>query len=72
MEEKPSEDIKKLVVARLQRMPPNYKLAIGGGKIYTREDIIACVNKDTVFGKRIVKMQLDYLRSFKRKVEAHE
>jgi len=68
-----SGEVKKLVIERLRRMPPNYKLLVGSsGKSYSREDLISCVEKENEFGNRIMRMQMNYLRSFKHKVEAHE
>lgn len=71
-EEEVSGEVKKLVIERLKRMPPNYRILVGSsGKTYGREDMISSVEKEDELGMRIVRMQLNYLRSFKRKVEAH-
>ncbi len=60
--------IKELVIARLRRMPLNYKFAIRGESL-SRAELISCVNKRTEIGERIIKMHLNYLRSFKKNVE---
>ncbi len=63
------EEIKKLVIARLKRMPPNYKFAIGTSGVFSREEIISCVEEGNKIGERIIKMHLNYIRSFKKNVE---
>jgi len=61
-----SEDIKKLVIMRLQSMPPNLKLSIGKYGTFTKEELIERVQKEDEVGKLIIEMQLKYLRSFKK------
>jgi len=60
-----NEDIKKLVMIRLQSMPPNLKLS-GKYGTFTREELIERVQKEDEVGKFIIEMQLKYLRSFKK------
>lgn len=60
-----SEDIKKLVITRLQLMPPNLKLSVGKYGTFTKEELIERVQKEDEVGKLIIEMQLKYLRSFK-------
>mgnify|MGYP000005724600 CR=1 FL=1 len=61
-----SEDIKKLVITRLQSMPPNLKLSVGRYGTFTKEELIERVQKEDEVGKLIIEMQLKYLRSFKK------
>jgi len=56
--------VKELVIARLDEMPGNHKFSVGG-KGFTKEQLIAEVKRDSEVGKTIVKMHLDFLRSFK-------
>ncbi|MCK4730141.1 MAG: hypothetical protein KAT28_02375 [Candidatus Aenigmarchaeota archaeon] len=60
--------IKELITARLRRMPLNYKFAIRG-KYLNRDELISCVDEGNELGERIIKMHLNYLRSFKKNVE---
>jgi len=60
--------IKELVTARLKRMPLNYKFVIRD-EILRRDKLISCVDERNELGKRIIKMHLNYLRSFKKNVE---
>ena len=61
-----SEDIKKLVIMRLQAMPPNLKLSIGKYGTFTKEELIERMQKEDEVGKLIIEMQLKYLRFFKK------
>ncbi len=58
--------IKELVIARLEEMPESHKLSVGGKGCFTKEQLIEEVKKDTPVGRTIVKMHLDFLRSFKK------
>ena len=60
------EEIKKLVVIRLESMPPNIKVSIGSGKDLSREELVNEVKNESELGKLIIKMQLEYLRSMKK------
>ena len=58
-----NEDLKKLVIARIQTMPPTMKLSIGGNGSFSREELILHVSQDDDIGRKIVEMHLNYLRS---------
>jgi len=60
------EEIKKLVLIRLESMPPNIKVSIGSGKDLSREELVNEVKNESELGKLIIKMQLEYLRSMKK------
>ena len=60
------EEIKKLVLIRLESMPSNIKVSIGSGKDLSREELIEEVKKESELGKLIIKVQLEYLRSMKK------
>jgi len=61
--EKTSEEIKELVIARLDIMPSNYKLSIGGKGTFTKEDLIRHVKADDSIGNQIVEMQLHFIKA---------
>jgi hypothetical protein len=61
-----SENVKKLVIARLETMPENMKLSLGGSGDYNKYELIDQVKDETAFGKKVVEMHLMYLRSFKK------
>ena len=52
------EEIKDLVLARLEILPPNE------GK-FTRDEIIRQVKEDTEIGKKMIEIELTYLRKLK-------
>ncbi|MDE1825403.1 MAG: hypothetical protein KGH61_03445 [Candidatus Micrarchaeota archaeon] len=58
-----SEDLKELVIARLSVMPPNRKIAIGGYGEFTKEELIHEVNNDTEIGKKIVEIEISFIRA---------
>jgi hypothetical protein len=58
------EEIKNLVLVRLEAMPSNIKIFLGG-KSFRKEELIEEVKKDTELGKLIIEMQLKYLRQMK-------
>ena len=68
MEEKnetqnPSEDMVNLVIARLETIPPNVELSVGGEGSFSIDELIERVRKQDNLGKKIIEMQLAYLRS---------
>lgn len=58
------EEIKKLVLVRLESMPSNIRISLGG-KDYYREELVNEVKNETKFGKMIIEMQLEYIRAMK-------
>ncbi|MCD6247313.1 MAG: hypothetical protein J7J87_02665 [Candidatus Diapherotrites archaeon] len=62
------EEIKKLVLLRLETMPANLKVSLGSRE-FSRDELIEEVKKETELGKIIMKMQLEYLRAMKRGFE---
>ena len=63
--ERNSEDIINLVVARLESMPTNVSVSIGGGDNdgYTIKELIEKVRKQDEIGQKMIEMQLNYIRS---------
>lgn len=59
------QDIVNLVVARLEQMPPNISISVGGEGSFNADEMIKNVKENSEVGQTIVKMQLDYLRSLK-------
>lgn len=60
-----NEEIKKLVLVRLESMPSNIKIALGSGEQLSKERLIEHVKNNDQLGKMIVDMQLKYLKSMK-------
>lgn len=61
------EELKKeIVIERLKAMPQNIKIALGSdGKFLDKEKMLKEVNGETNLGKKIIKIQFEYLKSFK-------
>lgn len=60
------EEIKKLVIARLQAIPENYRLSIGSvPEPLSRDDMIMHVEKGDEIGKKITEVELRFLKAMK-------
>ena len=58
-----SEDIINLVIARLDTIPSNVELSVGNEGSFSIDDLIERVKKQDEIGKKMIEMQLAYLRS---------
>ncbi|TRZ54234.1 hypothetical protein D4Q76_02765 [archaeon] len=59
------EEIKNLVIARLSAMPKNMKISIGTYGSFDKYELIERVKKRDEIGRKIIEVQLFYLRSMK-------
>ncbi len=66
--EKLSEEIKELVIERLEAMPSDKKISIGADGDFTKEELIERVKKEDNVGKKVIQIQLEYLRLMKEGV----
>jgi hypothetical protein len=57
-----NQDIKNLVIARLNVMPKEVKISIGGNGEHTVSDLISHVEKGDEIGEKLARIQMDYLR----------
>jgi len=58
---------KDIVLGRLRQAPPTLRISFGSkGKFLVRDELIKEVNKDTAIGKRIVEMQIAYMKALKK------
>lgn len=60
-----TEDMKKLVIARIQTLPPNLGIAMGSGEKFNKADLIKHVENEDEVGKKYIEMQMEFLRSLK-------
>ena len=62
------EEIKKeIVIERLRQAPQTVKIAFGSmNEFMGRDELIEQVQKETEIGRRIVEVQLEYLKAFKK------
>jgi hypothetical protein len=66
MKEEPeiSEEIKKLVMARIDaRMPANIKMSIGSSGSLSKEEMIDHVKKGDEEGRQIVNMHMNFIKA---------
>lgn len=59
------EDIKKLVIARLEVLPPDKKISIGSIGEFTKEELIESVKNEDALGKKIIQIELEFLQALK-------
>jgi len=60
------DEINKLVIARISSMPENMKISIGNYGTFDKYQLIENIKKRDEIGKKVVEIQLFYLRSMKR------
>ena len=60
-----SEEIKELVIFRLESLSPNKKVSIGSHGEFSREELIEHVKKGDEIGKKIVDIEMEFLRALK-------
>ena len=59
------EDIRKLVIARLRASSGNKRVSIGSEGEFTKDQLIKNVEDNSEVGKKIIQIQLEYLRTLK-------
>jgi len=65
------EEIKKqIVIERLRQAPSTVRISFGASDVdfMNRDEMIDQVEKETDIGKKIIKIQLEYLKSFKENI----
>jgi len=63
--EKISEDAKELVLARLEVTSSEKDFSIGGGESFTRDELIQHVKAGDETGRKIIEIELAFLRALK-------
>ena len=62
---KTTQEIIDLVIARLQNLPSNKEISIGSSGELTKDELIEHVKKDDEIGKKMIAIEMDFLRSMK-------
>lgn len=62
---KTDDELKKIVIARLEIFPSDMRISIGSAGEFTKQELIDNVEKGTAVGEKIIEIQLNYLRSLK-------
>ncbi len=60
-----NEEVKEIVIARLEAMPSNKKISIGHFGEFTKEELIKRVKNNDEIGKKIMEIELGFLRAIK-------
>lgn len=66
MTEEIAEEIKELVIARLQSMPENLRVSLGGMVGMDKHEIIDHVKKGDEIGSKIIEIQMHFIQSLKK------
>jgi hypothetical protein len=60
-----SQDIRNLVIARLNTLPSDREISVGGEGEFTREDVVKAVEQGSDLGKKMIEIEMAYLRMLK-------
>ena len=63
--EKTDVEIKELVIERLKLFPNDKNISIGEDGSFTKDEIIGHVQKDDEIGKKMIAIELSYLKALK-------
>lgn len=63
MNEKISVELKKIVLWRLETIPPNFKLSVGNEGTFTKEELKNHIEKEDEIGVLFAKMQLNFMKA---------
>jgi len=59
------QEIKELVIARLKTLPEDKGVSIGADGEFTKDELIRHVQEGDEIGKKMVEIEMDFLRSLK-------
>ncbi len=59
------EDLKKLVIARLEVLSPDKKISIGSIGEFTKQQLIESVKNEDEIGKKMMQIELEFLQALK-------
>jgi len=62
------DEVKKLVIARLEVLSSDKKISIGSSGEFTKEELIEHVEKEDSIGEKITEIQMEFLQSLKEDV----
>mgnify|MGYP001559970151 CR=1 FL=1 len=60
-----SEEIKNLVIARLEVLPRDKKISIGSEGSFSKDELIQHINQEDKIGKKIIEIEMEFLTSLK-------
>ncbi len=59
------EDVKKIVIARLEMLPPDKKISIGSSGEFSKDELIERVKRGDPIGEKIIEIEMGFLKSLK-------
>lgn len=65
LKQKISDDLKELVIARLDVLPPDKKISIGSNGEFTKEELIERVREGDEIGQKVAELELTFLKALK-------
>jgi len=60
-----SEEIKELVILRLETLPSDKKISIGSYGEFSKEELIEHVKKEDSIGKKMIEVEMEFLKAFR-------
>ncbi|MBI2575341.1 hypothetical protein HYV82_05650 [Candidatus Woesearchaeota archaeon] len=60
-----TEDVRKLVIFRLESLPPDKNISIGSYGDFSKDELITHVKKGDDIGKKIIEVEMTFLRALK-------
>ena len=66
MQHSTPEDIKQLVLIRLETLSSHRKISIGSYGGFSKEELIQHVKDDDEIGKKMVQIEMEFLRALKK------
>ena len=70
MKESINQEIKNIVIARLETLPRDRKISIGSEGSFSKDELIEHIEKDDKIGKKIIEIEMEFLRSLKEGIVA--
>ena len=64
------QEIKKIVMARLETLSPDKKISMGPAGEFSRDELIEHVKKGDPIGKKMMQVELEFLRALKKGIMA--
>jgi len=67
-----NEEVRDLVIARLQSFPSNRKISIGSEGEFSKDELVQNIRDGSNVGDKIIEIQLSYLKSLKNGIFLNE
>lgn len=65
-----NEDIKNLIISRLEMLPSDFSLSLGSDGSFNKKELITHVENEDEIGEKVVEIQMEYLRMLKEGIAA--